>query len=157
MTGASAASEGDEVAASIQRYARDCPVIAARYAPVECWQAERLQPVPLASLRGARLLAFAGIASPAAFHATLTDDLGVVVKSVVWFADHHWYGERDVGALERRAAAESADGLVTTEKDWVRLRTLPFRRPLYVVSVQLDLLSGEAAWTAAFERACRGG
>ena len=46
-----------------------------------------------------------------------------------------------------------ADGLVTTEKDWVRLRRLPaLRRPLYVLSVRLLLTSGEPAWRAAFAR-----
>ena len=40
---------------------------------------------------------------------------------------------------------------MTTEKDWVRLRRLPpLRRPLYVLSVRLQLTSGEAAWRAAF-------
>jgi hypothetical protein len=40
---------------------------------------------------------------------------------------------------------------VTTEKDWVRLRSLPaLKRPLYVLSVRLRLTSGEAAWREAF-------
>ena len=49
-----------------------------------------------------------------------------------------------------------ADGLVTTEKDWVRLRRLPpLKRPLYVLSVRLVLTSGEPHWRAAFERIAR--
>ena len=125
------------VAAAIDRYAPGCPLLAARYVPVECWEAQRVRPVPLAQLTNARLLAFAGIASPAGFQSTLAE-LGVHVEAVVIFPDHHWYDERDLTALESRAAARGIDGLVTTEKDWVRLRPLrPCRLPLYVVSVRL--------------------
>ena len=134
--------------------ARHAPLLAARYVPVECWEAQRVRAIPLAQLANARLLAFAGIASPAGFQATLAE-LGVRVEAVVVFPDHHWYRERDLAALEVRAAAPGIDGLVTTEKDWVRLRPLrPCRLPLYVVSVRLDLVSGHAAWLTAFERAC---
>jgi tetraacyldisaccharide 4'-kinase len=77
------------------------------------------------------------------------------VDAVIGFPDHHWYDERDLAALESRAAAAGVDGLVTTEKDWVRLRPLrPCRCPLYVVSVRLELVSGHADWLAAFARTC---
>jgi tetraacyldisaccharide 4'-kinase len=141
------------VAAAVERYAPGRPVLAARYAPVECWHATRTAPVPLAELRGVRLVAFAGIASPATFLATL-DELGVAVQAPLAFADHHWYSDRDLARLEARAAG--TDGLVTTEKDWARLRGhRPLRAPLYVVRVTLELLSGHDAWAVAFERACR--
>jgi tetraacyldisaccharide-1-P 4'-kinase len=58
-----------------------------------------------------------------------------------------------VRELERRAAG--ADALVTTEKDWVRLRGhLRGGPPLYVVSVALRISSGGDDWRRAFER-CR--
>ena len=57
--------------------------------------------------------------------------------------------------LERRAHAASAVGLVTTEKDWMRVRALPApAMPLYVLGVRLALLSGEAQWRAVLARAC---
>jgi tetraacyldisaccharide 4'-kinase len=152
--GATTIEDAGEVVAAVERYAPGCPVLAARYVPVECWEAQRVRPVPLERLRGARLVAFAGIASPSAFRGTL-DELGARVEAAIAFRDHHWYDERDLAALEARAEVSGIDGLVTTEKDWVRLRALrPCRRPLYVVSVRLDLLSGHDAWLAAFERVC---
>jgi tetraacyldisaccharide 4'-kinase len=152
--GATSIADADGVVAAVRRYAGRCPVLAARYVPVQCWEAERVRPVPLEQLAGARLVAFAGIALPAAFQSTL-NEIGVRVETVVAFRDHHWYTERDLAGLEARASAPGIDGLVTTEKDWVRLRALrPCRRPLYVVSVRLDLLSGHETWIAAFERAC---
>jgi tetraacyldisaccharide 4'-kinase len=155
-TGVSEPLDLGDVSAAIARYAPGVPVLAARYAAIECWEAARMRAVPLGQLSRQRLLGFAGIASPAAFRLTL-DTLGVDAPELVTFADHHWYTAADVGALDTRAeAAGAADGLVTTEKDWVRLRTLPLpRRPLYVVSVRLELVSGEERWRRAFEDVCR--
>jgi tetraacyldisaccharide 4'-kinase len=153
-TGATSIGEASEVAAAVDRYAPHCPLLAARYAPVECWEAQRVRSIPLARLARARLVAFAGLAAHAGFHATLAE-LGVEMEAAIAFPDHHWYSERDLATLESRAAAGGIDGLVTTEKDWVRLRPLrPSRRPLYVVSVRLDLVAGQGEWQAAFERAC---
>src|SRR6185503_17995742 len=102
---------------------------------------------PLSRLDGARVLPFAGIASPAAFAATLRS-IGAV-GDVVAFPDHHWYSDDDVRALQRRAAG--ADALVTTEKDWVRLRGhLGAGPPLYVLSVALRLRAGADDWRRAF-------
>lgn len=152
--GAAVVEDAAEVIAAVERYAPGTPVLRARYVPVECWEAQRVRAIPFAQLADARLVAFAGIASPSGFQATLRE-LGVRVEALAVFPDHHWYRERELAALELRAAAPGIEGLVTTEKDWVRLRPLrPCRQPLYVVSVKLDLLSGHAAWRTAFERAC---
>jgi len=105
-------------------------------------------------LAGMRLLAFAGIASPRSFERTLVG-LGASVAELVAFPDHHWYSRDELAALWHRAAASGADALVTTEKDWVRLRPFPpSGRPLFVLTVRLVLHAGEAEWRAAFERAC---
>ena len=86
----------------------------------------------------------------------LLEDTGAVETGFARFADHHWYTRAEVAALEQRARAASAVGLVTTEKDWARLLRLPPRGvPLYVLTVRLALLSGDVAWRTAFARACR--
>ena len=109
--------------------------------------------LPVESLLGRRLFAFAGIGAPDGFQRTL-HETGVVPSGFARFADHHWYSREELRALDAQAAASGADGLVTTEKDWVRLRRLPpVKRPVYVIAVRLALLSGEAEWRAAFTRA----
>lgn len=141
----------DEVAATVARYAPHAPVLTAVLEPVGCWEARRMTPVPLDRLAALTLIPFAGIASPGAFAATLR---GLGVRGdVVAFPDHHWYTNDEVRALRARAAG--ADALITTEKDWVRLRAhLEDGPPVYVVSVALRLVSGADAWRRAFER-CR--
>ena len=113
-----------------------------------------MQPLGLPELAGRRLVAFAGIASPAAFALTIKST-GAVVEDLVEFADHHWYSADDIARLDARAAELGVEALITTEKDWVRLRRLRLpKRPLYVLSVRLVLQTGEPAWRQAFRRAC---
>lgn len=155
-----ATESGDEgeaaaVEAAVARHAPGRPVVRARYVPVDCWESGRMRPRRLEALRGARVVAFAGIGSPDAFAATLAE-LGTDVLDLIVFRDHHRYAREDVGRLATRAARLGADALVTTEKDWVRLRRLPdLDRPLLVVSVVLELGRGHTDWRAAFERSCR--
>jgi tetraacyldisaccharide-1-P 4'-kinase len=113
-----------------------------------------MRSVRITELAGKRLAAFAGIAAPAAFADTLRDT-GAVVEEMSAFADHHWYSSEDLSRLDARAAELGVDVLITTEKDWVRLRRLRLpRRPLYVLSVRLVVQTGETAWRQAFRRAC---
>lgn len=153
-TGVEKAADVVEVEASAALHAPGVPVLAARHVPVECLDAERMRAVPLADLAAAPVLAFAGIASPSSFVTTLRT-LGARVADVVPYPDHHWYTRDDLQRLEERAGALGAAALVTTEKDWVRLRRIPLpRRSVYVLTIRLELVTGEPAWRGAFERAC---
>ena len=68
---------------------------------------------------GRRVLAFAGIGRPAKFFATL-EAAGARLVAREAFADHHRYGDDELGRLAATAAAAGAR-LVTTAKDAVRL------------------------------------
>ncbi len=152
--GARRASEAAEVAAAAATHAPGTPVLRAAHAPAECWESASMRSVGVETLRGARLLAFAGIAAPESFRRTL-QGAGARLANLVSFADHHWYTRGNLARLDEQAGKAGVDGLVTTEKDWVRLRRLPpIKHPVFVLSVTLVLLSGEAEWLAAFRRAC---
>lgn len=71
------------------------------------------------SLRGQRVLAFAGIGRPDKFFVTC-GELGSVIVDRFAFADHHPYQPGEILALVERANALQAR-LVTTAKDAVRL------------------------------------
>lgn len=68
---------------------------------------------------GRIVLAFAGIARPRKFFATL-EQAGMVLAECRSFADHHSYTARELASLRFRAAALGAP-LVTTWKDFVRI------------------------------------
>ena len=71
------------------------------------------------ALRGRRVLAFAGIARPGKFFATLRA-LGAEIVETRSFPDHHPYSTAEVDGLLSAAATLEAEP-VTTEKDLVRI------------------------------------
>jgi tetraacyldisaccharide 4'-kinase len=81
-----------------------------------------LQPeaAQVASLRGKRVLAFAGIGDPARFFGTLRAS-GVDVVRERAFADHHPYSRAEIETLIDEARRDALTP-VTTEKDLARLR-----------------------------------
>ncbi len=70
-------------------------------------------------LRERAVVAFAGIARPGKFFATL-EAIGCNIIRRVDFADHHRYSPNEIMTLVEHAGAQGAVP-VTTEKDWVRL------------------------------------
>ena len=74
---------------------------------------------PRRLLIGREVVAFAGIARPEKFYATLRR-VGAQIVATRDFADHHPYTQREVEALIEEAGRRGAL-LATTEKDAVRL------------------------------------
>lgn len=72
-----------------------------------------------ASLRGRRVVSYAGIANPVRFFAML-ESLGATIVERRAFGDHHAFSDRESRELIDTARRMSAD-LVTTEKDLARL------------------------------------
>jgi tetraacyldisaccharide 4'-kinase len=66
-----------------------------------------------------RVVAFAGIARPERFFNALRS-LGYDVVRELTFRDHHWYGARDIEAIQAAAREAGTSLIVTTEKDAVR-------------------------------------
>jgi tetraacyldisaccharide 4'-kinase len=76
-------------------------------------------PAVIAKLDGAKVLAFAGIADPDKFFATLEAN-GIAVAARLGFPDHHRFAPGEIADLLARADRERL-ALVTTEKDLARL------------------------------------
>jgi tetraacyldisaccharide 4'-kinase len=106
-------------------------------------------PTVIATLAGARVLAFAGIADPDKFFATLEAG-GVAVVARRGFADHHRFTEREVAALLALADRERLMP-VTTEKDLARLAGDPRARELVARTTTL-LVTLTLGDPAGFER-----
>lgn len=79
----------------------------------------RVEPIRRRGLKRRPYLAFAGIADPAKFHASLTE-AGAVIGHAMNFPDHHLFDEADCEKI--LAEAKSRDLVpICTEKDRVRL------------------------------------
>ncbi len=64
------------------------------------------------------------------------------------FPDHHVYTPAEAAHLRERARAAGAEGLLTTEKDAVKLRLYPGGGdpPAWSLRLRLEILSGEPHW-----------
>jgi tetraacyldisaccharide 4'-kinase len=155
VTGAAGPEAVRPVAAVAAQHAPGVPVVAARHEAVECWEARRMAREPAQALARRRLFGFAGIAWPGDFRRTL-EGLGVDLAGFEAFPDHFWYGRADLDRLAGRARAAGAEGLVTTEKDWVRLGSLPVSPvSLFALDVRLVLGDGADRWHEALARPLR--
>jgi tetraacyldisaccharide 4'-kinase len=94
-------------------------------------------PATLAELAGMRALAFAGIADPEKFFATLEAG-GITVAARGSFPDHHRFVPNEIADLLARADRERLT-LVTTEKDLARLAGDPAARELIARSTTLPV------------------
>jgi tetraacyldisaccharide 4'-kinase len=103
------------------------PMVVARQEPAE----------DTAWLKGARVIAFAGIGNPARFVRLLEQHGATVISSRV-YSDHHPYSDEEAGALLQAAEASGAI-LVTTEKDYVRLNSNGAQGALKAATRQLKI------------------
>lgn len=110
--------------------------------------------VPLSFLKGKRVLAFSGIATPESFEKFLRD-LGALLVARERYLDHYRYEESDLAELFAMAKTEGAECLVTTEKDAVRIaETRTCALPLYYLRLEIDILRGAADFDEAVGRIC---
>jgi tetraacyldisaccharide 4'-kinase len=142
----------DAIAADVTRIVPGAPLARTIHAPRELLNGEHSESVE--SIRGKRVGGFCGIGNPIAFRRTLTD-LGADVTDFREFPDHHPYRREDVEDLRKWAAALPQDAwVVTTQKDWVKLRLNDLGgRPLWALRVGLQFVEGQEAFDRAVLRA----
>lgn len=98
------------------------------------WRATLTPTGPTEGLREGKWLAFAGIAHPQKFYATLRQH-GATLARTRDFPDHHSFREEELLALQNQANDEGLR-LITTEKDAMRLPTA-MRRVVAILPVAL--------------------
>lgn len=109
---------------------------------------------PLDWLRGKRVGALSGIATPESFEAFLYK-LGVEEIFRFRFLDHHRFTGSELREISGEVEARGLDALVTTEKDAVRIKP-DFRPgvPFYFLRVEIHMLTGGENFEAAVRRIC---
>ena len=92
----------------------------------------------LKRMRGKKILAFAGIGNPKNFFKLLREN-GLKIKQEISFPDHYNYKKSEVKNL-MLLAKEKGLKLITTEKDYFRIKQLGFKKIDYV-SVNLKIIN----------------
>lgn len=133
----------DAVREIVRRCGASVPVLPTAHAPLSVVDLESGSTRPLESVRGLRVLAFAGIGTPDAFFREV-EELGAHLLQSVPFPDHHRYRPEDLRQVEGWAGLMKAEALVTTEKDAIRLLGhLPLKLPVLAVRIAMEVLEGE--------------
>jgi tetraacyldisaccharide 4'-kinase len=101
--------------------------------------------IAIDSLKGRRIFAFCGVGNPQAFLNTIRS-LGVGPVGSKIYNDHHHYIDADVSNIREQARVCGANLILTTQKDWTKIRHLVLTKegiPLVYLAVELKFLSGE--------------
>ena len=149
----------EELEATIKRYNPEADIIECAHKPqylqrFGAKEDEAGAREPLAFLKGRRVLAFSGIATPESFEKFLRD-LGAVIVARERFLDHYRYADEDFQDLFAQAKEEGAECLVTTEKDAVRIpEGYECPLPLYYLRLEIEIIRGAADFDEAVGRIC---
>ncbi len=82
--------------------------------------------------------AFCGVGNPESFFNQLRRERYEPAFTRA-FADHYQYKQTDIDALVREAKAHGAESLITTAKDAIKVRSLNFPIPCYVLEIQISI------------------
>ena len=106
--------------ARIREHAPSVPIFHARTRALGLLDMRSRAMAPVETLRGMKVVCFAGIARPEAFFQDV-ESAGARVTAKLAFPDHHRFTPSDIKAIAAAASSSGADWLLTTEKDVARL------------------------------------
>jgi tetraacyldisaccharide 4'-kinase len=119
----------------------DIPVFSGKYRPTEILRADhnKIDSMPISKIMEQPLFGFCGIAQPESLESTLKE-LQINQVGFQPFPDHYIYSQNDLLLLIEKAKASGATGLITTAKDFVKLKnTIVHDFPLLALSIQLEM------------------
>jgi tetraacyldisaccharide 4'-kinase len=93
-------------------------------------------------IRALRIAAFCGLGNPESFFSLLQRG-GYELAHTQIFRDHHEYTQSDIDRIARESVARGAQGLLTTAKDEVKLRSLRFELPCYAADITIEIENAE--------------
>ncbi len=129
----------EKLRAEIASYNSSAPLLRAFHHPEKVVDLSSGEEMELETLKGRKVVAFAGIGKPEAFFNEV-ERLGSTLTEAVPFPDHHRFEVEDMEKLVRWAKVTNAEALITTEKDGVRLdevEKLPL--PVWVLTTKMEL------------------
>jgi tetraacyldisaccharide 4'-kinase len=145
-----------EILAEIRALVGDRPLVEASFLPTGLLNATG-ETAPLESLRGA-VAAFCGIGNPDGFRRTLAAQ-GIESRLAGFrtFPDHHHYALSDLDNLAEWARSCGAGGLVTTQKDLVKIpRNDLGGLPLWAVAIRAQIIAEQQEFAGRLQDLIQG-
>jgi tetraacyldisaccharide 4'-kinase len=132
-------TEQSQIKQRIKSYS-DTPVYFSTIAFDESVQSSTTS-VPVATIQQSACVLLAGIAKPASFFNYLKNANAVCLT----YPDHHHFTETDIQQIKQQAGEKM---IVTTEKDYVRLKDSILKGQLYYLPIRTSLLVGSNEFDA---------
>jgi tetraacyldisaccharide 4'-kinase len=101
-----------------------------------------------------RLLVVCALADPKSFLDLLRNRFPQIQFESVLFADHYQYSGRDIDSIESQQKIHSCQGIVTTEKDEVKLRGFSKCASWIVAPLEIEFEHGEREFYECLRQVC---
>ena len=122
----------------VRRYNKTAPIYPCIHSPKHLKAVFDTTILPLTELRGRRLAAISGIASPKSFENFLKQQ-GATLVYREHFLDHYHYSKEDLVGFFAKAKEAEAEWVITTEKDAVRLNFMPeLNLPFFFLRMEVE-------------------
>ena len=131
----------------------DKPIFTAHYQPAAVLKkglAQTVSTIPTPEVAGIPLYAFCGIANPESFQQLLSQEKYNIAGFKI-FRDHHPYSKRDIQELIEHARRIDAKALITTAKDFVKLKPF-FLADFPIFSLDIEPIIGQSFDDFLFHR-----
>ena len=151
-TGVWDAEERKDVLARVLRFAPSAPVFFARFLPEGLISVGGSSEMTIGEMARKKALGLCSIANPTSFEQTLAD-LGVNVVACERFPDHHAYSAKDIATVNHSAEEISAEIIITTDKDAIKLDAHQFAVPVYSLRIRVEIDDEDGFWDIVMSHA----
>ena len=146
------ANEGGKgsIEALVRKHNPDAPVFYASYQADDVTDSNGYS-YGVNTINGKKAFIFSGIANPQSFRKSI-EYIGGTVVGELSYPDHYWYKSDDLRKIIKDASSVSADAVITTAKDAVRLHGLDLydktgvEMKLLILHVEMIIDNGFTGW-----------
>ena len=149
-------SNGDTeiLCAKIKKLNPKAEITECRHSPKYFKNAYSTDEIQLEALKGKKVVALSGIASPQSFENSIMK-MGATILARERFSDHYRYRPQEIIDIINNADELGADYILTTEKDAVRLPHLENPKvPVYYMHMEIEILHGYENFKECVKRIC---
>lgn len=138
VTGCKDIESRDKVKSVIKDAGITVPLFFSEYAPSLLVLLNDNSAHAIDEIKGRKVFAVSSIGNPSSFEKTL-ESIDARLVGVSRYMDHHVYTKDNISDIESKALAASADMVVTTMKDAVKLRQFESSIPVFALEIKLSL------------------
>lgn len=136
----------------IRRYNPHAPIFSCVHMPKGLCSVQGTDRLALLALKGRKVAALSGIASPQSFERFL-EEQGATLVYRERFLDHHAYVPEERAEFFANAQRAGAEMVITTEKDAVRMpEAETFRLPFYFLRMEIEWAGDSEPFEAIWEK-----